>query len=308
MIPVVMLPKPITTDADRWDLPDTLLVPMESLDAYFARIHAIPVLSADEEMVLGEAVQHEDRDAAIRLATHNLRYAAHLARKWEGRTTAEAVWSLGDAVQAANIGLWTAAQRFDPRVARFSTLATWWIRQAWNRARNDFLWQVRLPAHAAEEWRAYQRAVTTWSASHGTDPTSEELADFLGWPIHRVAFWAHWAVTNHRPASLDALLLDGDTPFGDMLAAPEDSGIWSQMTQLAQKDAVDQLLEQLTPREADVLRLRYGIAGAPMTLQEVGEVFHLTRERIRQIEAHALKKLREAVGRHPEWDLRALIS
>lgn len=304
-----MLPKPITTEADRWDLPDTLLVPMESLDAYFARIHAIPVLSSEEETLLGEAVQRGDRDAAIRLATHNLRYAAHLARKWEGRPTTESVWSLGDAVQAANMGLWSAAHRFDPAVARFSTYATWWVRQAWNRARNDFLWQVRLPAHAADEWRVYQRAVAAWSGSHGTEPTADMLVNLLGWPLSRVTFWQHWAATNHRLASLDALIADGDTPLGDLLAAPDDTSVWHQMAHVAQKDAVDQLLQQqLTPREADVLRLRYGLVGAPMTLQEVGDVFRLTRERIRQIEARALQKLRIAVGQHPEWEIRDLIS
>ncbi|NMP25224.1 sigma-70 family RNA polymerase sigma factor, partial [Sulfobacillus harzensis] len=96
--------------------------------------------------------------------------------------------------------------------------------------------------------------------------------------------------------------------LGDLVAGSADDAVWSRLQHRAQQEAVDHLLEILTPREADVLRLRYGIAGAPMTLQEVGEVFHLTRERIRQIEAKALKKLQSWVSRHPEFGLRDLMT
>ena len=298
--------------SDRWDLPDIVLVPMDSLQSYFNRLQSIALLSRDEEMDLGHAIQAGDHDAAVRLTLHNLRYAAHCARKWE-RTApgSEAVWGLGDAVQAANIGLWTAVQRYDPAVARLTTYATWWIRQVWNRARNDFLWQIRLPTHAAEEWHVYHRVWEAWKQSRGTEPTTDEMVELLGWPATRVAFWHQWRTTQNHVASLDAMIAEYDSVLGDFVADPlavTDTTVWDRLQQHAQREAVDHLLERLKPREADVLRLRFGLSGAPMTLQEIGDVFRLTRERIRQIEAKALKTLRAVAARHPEWELRDLIN
>jgi len=169
------------------------------------------------------------------------------------------------------------------------------------------LWQVRLPAHAAQEWQAYQRVRATWTQSRGTDPTPEDLATLLGWPLSRIAFWQHWEATSARPLSLDAPQGDdADFTLGDLVEAPELS-VWQHLDDMARQQAVDMLLDYLTPREADVLRLRFGMAGSPMTLQEIGELFHVTRERIRQIEAKALKTLRTETQKHPEWDLRALM-
>ena len=293
---------------DRWDLPDVLLVPMASLDDYFARIRAQPILSAEEEAQLGRAVQAGDRGAAIRLALANLRYAAHLARKWERPASVEMVWGLGDAVQAANLGLWTAAQRYNPAFARFTTYATWWIRQAWYRARNDFLWQVRLPSHALPEWHAYQQAEAAWSRSHATPPTAADLIALLGWPASRIAFWQQWATTESHPASLDVRVGESDTtPLGDLIPDPGPDGIWQRLDQLARQEAVDALLNTLSPRDADVLRLRFGLSGSPMTLQEIGDVLRVTRERIRQIESRALKALRTWADRHPEFSWQDLI-
>ena len=295
--------------AERWDLPDVLLVPLDSLTAYFTRIQAIPLLTAAEERDLGRAMQAGDPDAALRLAQHNLRYAAHCARKWEraaggeafpGSAQAELVWSLGDAVQAANLGLWAAVQRYDPAIARFTTYATWWIRQAWDRARNDFIWQIRLPAHAVEEWRAYQRTAAAWTQSHGEEPTADDLHSLLGWPRSRIAFWQRWASTTAHPLSLDAPLTEDGSAWDTVLSAPADLSLWDRFEYQARRTAVDALLTHLTAREADVLRLRFGLSGAPMTLQEVGNVLRVTRERIRQIEAKALQKLREWIARHPE--------
>ena len=303
----VMPLKPLLDD--RWDVPDILLVPLDSLDAYLAHLQDIPLLTAQEEMVLGTAAQKQDQSAMMRLALHNLRYAAHLVRRWERQPSAgtEPVWSLSDAVQAGNIGLWKAAQRYDPQVARFTTYATWWIRQSWTRLRNDFMWQVRLPAHAAQEWMSYQRARTVWEQTHDEAPEPEELAAVLHWSLDRVAFWQHWEAQSSHPVSLDQTFGDdGDLLLSDVVADPHEF-LWRRLDQMARRQAVDQLLETLAPRAADVLRLRYGMMGAPMTLQEVGEIFHLTRERIRQIEAAALKTLRKLVLDHPEWDLAALI-
>ena len=303
--------------AERWDLPDVLLAPMGSLTAYFTRIQAIPLLTAAAEQDLGRAIQAGDGDSALRLAHHNLRYAAHCARKWEGAiggetffgaSQTELVWSLGDAVQAANLGLWAAVRRYDPTIARFTTYATWWIRQSWDRARNDFIWQVRLPAHAVEEWRTYQRTAAAWTQSHGEDPTADDLHTLLGWPASRIAFWQQWASTTAHPLSLDAPLTEDGSRWDTVLSEPADLSLWDQFEHQARKTAVDALLMYLTAREADVLRLRFGLSGAPMTLQEVGDVLRVTRERVRQIEAKALQKLRERIASHPIDDWHALLS
>ena len=293
---------------DRWDLPDLLLVPGDSLEAYFARLATIPILTAQEEAVLGQAIRAGHRDAALELAYYNLRYAAYLARRWERDLVHEPVWSLSDGVQAANIGLWRAVQTFDPTAGRLTTYATWWIRQVWDRARNDFLWQIRLPAHAAQEYHAYQRAISTWQKAHATDPSADELAQWLGWPLARVQFWQTWTAQAQNPTSLNGLLTEHEIERGDLVPDAH-ADVWQSLDHLFQKQAVTDLLAILKPREADILRLRFGIGtGAPMTLQEIGDVLQVTRERIRQIETRALTTLREVVDAHPEWGLRDLLT
>lgn len=298
--------------SDRWDLPDVLLVPMDSLDAYFFSVHEIPLLSAAQERELGLRYRAGDTDAALSLAVHNLRYAAQCARKWEYYSKTEPVWSLSDAVQAANSGLWHAATRFNPDIARFTTYATNWIFQGWQRERATFFWQIRLPAHAVQEQLAFRRAMEAWEHTHHQEATAEDLVGLLGWSLPKAVFWLHWAATQDAPLSLDMPRRgDEDTdPTGWVAQIPDDHAdtVWDVITRHGQKDAVDQVLGVLKPREADVLRLRYGFHGAPMTLQEVGEVFKLTRERIRQIEAKALKKCRVWSDAHPEVALRDWLS
>lgn len=298
---------PPLDSSDRWDLPDLLLVPMDSLDAYLTRIQQIPLLTPAEERHWGTLAHSGNVDAATHLAVHNLRYPAHLVRRWEHFPRSETVWALSDAVQAGNLGLWIAAKKFDPHVARFTTYATWWIRQAWHRARLDFLWQMRLPAHAAEEWLTYQKVWNTWTETHLTAPSLEELADALRWPLDRVAFWQTWAETGQRPLSLDMPITDDtDATLSNWLERPDQS-TWDRMEAVLRHEAVDQLLDTLTAREADVLRLRFGLTGAPQTLQEIGEILRVTRERVRQIETKALAKLRAICADHPEYDYHAWI-
>jgi len=293
--------------SDRWDLPDLLLVPMDSLDAYLTRIQQIPLLTPAEERHWGTLAHSGNVDAATYLAVHNLRYPAHLVQRWEHFPRSETVWALSDAIQAGNLGLWTAAKKFDPQVARFTTYATWWIRQAWNRARLDFLWQMRLPAHAAEEWIAYRKATEAWTQTHGTPPSPEELADQLHWSLDQVAFWQTWAETAHHPLSLDAPVgNDTETTLIDWLERP-DEAVWNRMESVLRQEAVDRLLATLSTREADVLRLRFGLTGAPQTLQAIGEILRVSRERVRQIEVKALAKLRTVCDAHPEYDYHSFI-
>lgn len=290
---------PTPPTVDRWDLPDIFLVPRDSVDQYLARIAAIPVLTYAAEQDLGNAITRGDTDARIRLAWHNLRYAAHLARRWEGPSFQETVWSLSDGIQAANSGLWRATRTFNPRVARFTTYATAWIRQAWTRERQDFLWAVRLPVHAAEEWRTYQRVVAAWSQSHGEDPAPQDLITLLGWSEERVAFWQTWAATQAHMTSLDESFLEDGSPLSEVIPDTADT-IWSQLLTAQQRDLISTLFGLLSEREADVLRLRFGLSGSPLTLQEIAVLYRVSRERIRQIEAHALKTLRQWVQAHPD--------
>ena len=284
---------------DRWDLPDIFLVPQDSVEEYLARIAVIPVLTPAAEQDLGHAISRGDTDARIQLTWHNLRYAAHLARRWEDHPLQETVWSLSDGIQAANSGLWRATRTFNPTVARFTTYATAWIRQAWTRERQNFLWAIRLPTHAVEEWWAYQRAVKAWEQSRGQEPTPQELVTLLGWSLERVAFWQTWAATQAHVASLDESFVDDGSPLTEMIPDTADS-IWSHLLAVQQRDLVTTLLGLLSEREADVLRLRFGLSGSPLTLQEIAGIYHLTRERIRQIEAHALKTLQQWVQAHPD--------
>lgn len=294
--------------SDRWDLPDVLLVPMDSLDAYFLRVREIPLLSVAQERDTALRARAGDPDATIALALHNLRYAAQCARKWENYSPSELVWSLSDAVQAANSGLWRAAQTYNPDIARFTTYATNWIFQSWQRERTAFYWQIRLPAHAVQEQLAFRRAMDAWEQAHDHDATAEDLVSLLGWSLPKAVFWLHWASAQANPLSLDAPRRkdEDSSQTGWVSQIPDDDAetVWDVLTHHGQKDVVDQVLATLTSREADVLRLRYGFLGAPLTLQDVGEVFKLTRERIRQIEAKALKKCRAWSDRHPEVDLR----
>lgn len=270
----------------------------ESLAVYLRQIHDIPLLAPAEETALGHAIQAGDQDAAQHLTVHNLRYAAHCARKWEHTELRrhEKVWDLGDAIQAANLGLWQAALRFDPTRARFTTYATWWIRQAWQRARGEFIWVMRLPAHAEREWYAYQQAV-----QQTPDAPVDDLAATLHWLPERVVFWQTWEKEQARPVSLDypSGSPDEETALADYLATPdtpEDMVISS-----VQHQYVAQLLERLTSREADVLRQRFGLEDNRRSLQDIGQHYGISRERVRQIEADALNKLRHHVQTDAQW-------
>lgn len=305
---LVEIASPASTD--RWDLQRVLLVPKDSLKNYFATLKQIPLLTKEEETRLGRAILRGDQDAAAVLSVHNLRYAAHLARSWEHQlfpsTEVEAVWSLSDGVQAANVGLWTAALRFDPDQARFTTYATWWIRQSWLRARNSFRWAIRLPVHASDECIRYFQALATFSDQSSVEPTAESLAAYLEWPVERVRFWQHWAATQSLLESLDEYLPDSTTTRHELLETPRD--VFAALENQWRRGAVRELLQHLKPRDAQVLRLRFGLDGAPMTLEEIGLILHVTRERVRQIERNALRSLRQWVDRHPDENWRGWLT
>lgn len=288
---------------DTWTLPDILLVPGDNLEQYFARIQSVRPLDPATEAAVGAAARAGDRGARIRLAQSGLRWAAHLARKHYARTPhpqqGDGVWSLADAVQAANLGLWIATARYDPHISRFTTYATAWIRQSLERSRGQFLYAIRLPSHAEQEWLQYRRAVDQWQKHHLTDPTPEDLKPWLPWPVSRIRFWQHWGENMAALLSLDASPTDDADALGTIIAADDDTGLL--LRQMMWREMIAVLWDVLTQREQEVIRCRFGFYGAPMTLQDISCLLLISRERVRQIEAKALAKMRAYVALHPEW-------
>lgn len=246
----------------------------------------MPLLSADEERVLGERVQAGDLQAREHLIRANLRLVVSVAKIYTERGLA-----LPDLIAEGNLGLMKAAEKFDPAAGcRFSTYGTWWIKQAIRRALTNTVKSVRVPSYMTElisRWRVVTQELTYHL---GRIPNVEEVAEELGipesnWPLLRRTI----QVSGLGPqVSLDVLSQNQETVEDYGTRAPDEQMIDSDL--LAK---LGELLELIDEREATILRLRYGLGGdeQPMTLKEIGKVVGLTRERVRQIEQEALRKL-----------------
>jgi RNA polymerase primary sigma factor len=277
----------------------------DAVGLYLHDVGAIPLLSAEEEIELARlieghggdgdadwALDHACRDAArAQLASANSRLVVAVARRYANQGV-----PLPDLIQEGNLGLLKAVDRYDWRRGfKFSTYATWWIRQAVSRAVADQGRTIRVPSHMAERLRRLYHVRRALEQALGRDPTHEEIADEMGLPVRRVAWMLSLGgnlVSLDRPAGEE-----GDTQLGEFIAdevqAPPARAVFGDLL----RDDVEALLATLPPREARVLELRYGLTGGPPhTLKEVGAKFGVTRERVRQIEADALGRLR-AQGR-----------
>jgi RNA polymerase primary sigma factor len=227
-------------------------------------------------------------DARGRLIQANLRLVVWMAKKQANRGL-----PLLDLVQEGNVGLMRAADKFDwRRGVRFNTYAAWWIRQAINRALSNSSRTIRIPVHLVETHRKVAQTLQRFSGEHGRDATLEEAAEETGLPLAKIR---ELMDTPREPVSFDASVgLDSDTKLGDLVA---DLSVQSPVEEIASArlpEKMRRLLRTLTPREQEVLRMRFGIDHpGNVTLQEVGNQFALSRERVRQIEASALSKLRE---------------
>jgi RNA polymerase primary sigma factor len=254
---------------------------------YLKEIGKIPLLSADEEIELARRMADGDVEAQKRLAEANLRLVVSIAKRYTGRGML-----FLDLIQEGNMGLIKAVEKFDyEKGYKFSTYATWWIRQAITRAIADQARTIRIPVHMVETINKVIRMSRQLSQELGHDASSQELAVALKMPVARVEEILKIA---QEPVSLETPIgEEEDSHLGDFLEDEDASAPAEAASANLLREQLSEVLETLTEREAKVLRLRFGLEdGRPRTLEEVGKEFDVTRERIRQIEAKALRKLR----------------
>ena len=254
---------------------------------YLREIGKIPLLTFEEELELAEKVLQGDEDAKKKLSESNLRLVVSIAKKYVGRGML-----FLDLIQEGNMGLIKAVEKFDyTKGYKFSTYATWWIRQAITRAIADQARTIRIPVHMVETINKLIRTSRLLLQRLGREPSPEEIAEELEMPVEKVMEIQKIA---QDPVSLETPIgEEDDSHLGDFIQdddspAPQDAEAYTML-----KEQLEEVMNTLTPREAKVLKLRFGLEdGKARTLEEVGREFDVTRERIRQIEAKALRKLR----------------
>ena len=254
---------------------------------YLKEIGKVPLLSAEEEIELAQKMELGDQDAKKRLAEANLRLVVSIAKRYVGRGML-----FLDLIQEGNLGLIKAVEKFDYRKGyKFSTYATWWIRQAITRAIADQARTIRIPVHMVETINKLIRVSRQLLQELGREPTPEEIAEEMSLPVERVR---EILKISQEPVSLETPIGEeedshlGDFIQDDNVPVPADAAAFTLL-----KEQLVEVLGTLTDREQKVLRLRFGLDdGRARTLEEVGKEFNVTRERIRQIEAKALRKLR----------------
>ena len=254
---------------------------------YLKEIGKISLLSLDEELALSKRVEEGDEEAKRLLAESNLRLVVSIAKRYVGRNL-----SFLDLIQEGNIGLMKAVEKFDyDKGYKFSTYATWWIRQAITRALADQARTIRVPVHMVETINKMARIERQMTLELNREPTDQELSKKMGLSVDKIA---EIRKISQDPVSLETPIgEEDDSHLGDFLAdertmSPEEFATYEIL-----KDELREVLDTLTVREKEVLELRFGLFdGSSHTLEEVGKQFKVTRERIRQIEAKALRKLR----------------
>ncbi len=254
---------------------------------YLKDIGKVPLLSSEEEVELAKRMLEGDEEAKQKLSEANLRLVVNIAKRYVGRGML-----FLDLIQEGNLGLMKAVEKFDyTKGFKFSTYATWWIRQAITRAIADQARTIRIPVHMVETINRQVRAQRALLQELGREPTPEEIADYMGISADKVVEIQKIA---QDPVSLETPI--GEEEDSHLVDFIEDTKTVAPSEMAAQSMLREQLiaaLHKLTPREEKVIRLRYGLDdGRTRTLEEVGKEFNVTRERIRQIEAKALRKLR----------------
>ena len=275
-------------DMEKIDLsvPDGISIE-DPVRMYLKEIGKVPLLSADEEVELAKRMAEGDEDAKKRLAEANLRLVVSIAKRYVGRGML-----FLDLIQEGNLGLIKAVEKFDYHKGfKFSTYATWWIRQAITRAIADQARTIRIPVHMVETINKLIRVSRQLLQELGREPTPEEIAAELDMPVERVR---EILKISQEPVSLETPIgEEEDSHLGDFIQDDNVPVPAEAAAQTLLKEQLDEVLDTLTEREQKVLRLRFGMDdGRARTLEEDGKEFDVTRERIRQIEAKALRKLR----------------
>ena len=254
---------------------------------YLKEIGKVPLLTAEEEIELAKKIELGDEEAKQKLAEANLRLVVSIAKRYVGRGML-----FLDLIQEGNLGLIKAVDKFDYRKGyKFRTYATWWIRQAITRAIADQARTIRIPVHMVETINKIMRVSRQLVQELGREPSAEEIAKKLDMPVEKVREIIKIA---QEPVSLETPIGEeedshlGDFIQDDNVPVPAEAAAYTML-----KEQIGEVLTSLTPREQLVLRLRFGLDdGRSRTLEEVGKEFNVTRERIRQIEAKSLRKLR----------------
>ena len=262
----------------------------DPVKVYLKEIGRVPLLTPDEEVQLALDIQKGGKDgerAKQRLSEANLRLVVSIAKRYVGRGM-----QFLDLIQEGNLGLIKAVEKFDhTKGFKFSTYATWWIRQAITRAIADQARTIRIPVHMVETINKVKKVSSQLLHEYGHDPSAEEIAERLEMPVDKVREIMRVA---QEPVSLETPIgEEEDSHLGDFIPDDDAPVPAEAASQTLLKEQLADVLKTLTPREEKVLRLRFGLEdGRPRTLEEVGKEFNVTRERIRQIEAKALRKLR----------------
>ena len=254
---------------------------------YLREIGKVPLLTAEEELDLAKRIAEGDQTAAREMTEANLRLVVSIAKRYVGRGM-----QLLDLIQEGNLGLLKAVEKYDySKGFKFSTYATWWVRQAITRALADQARTIRIPVHMVETMNKLTQISRKLQQDLGREPTVEELAEVMRLSPERVNEIRQMCM---EPVSLESPVgEEDDSHLGDFIEDDTGSQPAEAVSQAMLRQQLMEILGTLSPREAKVLRLRYGLDdGRPRTLEEVGKEFNVTRERVRQIEAKALRKIR----------------
>ncbi|HEX2986374.1 MAG TPA: RNA polymerase sigma factor RpoD [Caproiciproducens sp.] len=259
----------------------------DPVKVYLKEIGRVPLLSPEEEIDLAIRIKEGDEAAKKRLSEANLRLVVSIAKRYLGRGM-----QFLDLIQEGNLGLIKAVEKFDyTKGFKFSTYATWWIRQAITRAIADQARTIRIPVHMVETINKVKKVSSQLLHTNGHEPTADEISEELDMPVDKVREIMRVA---QEPVSLETPIgEEEDSHLGDFIPDDDAPAPVDAASHILLKEQLADVLDTLTPREEKVLRLRFGLEdGRSRTLEEVGKEFNVTRERIRQIEAKALRKLR----------------